>query len=89
MRAQNRNGILIGPAFAQMTAQCPYTLQLAAPPTSKLPFPWRMWTPISLGHPSPQSKRHLDLFSRFAGLTNVTDRPTDGQTDRQTTLLGR
>jgi len=32
-------------------------------------------------HPSPQPKRHLDRFSRFAGLTSVTD--------RQTTLLVR
>ena len=31
----------------------------------------------SLGHPSPQLKRHLDRFSRFAGLTSVTERPTD------------
>jgi len=34
-----------------------------------------------VAHPSPQPKRHLDRFSRFAGLTRVTD--------RQTTLLGR
>jgi len=33
---------------------------------------------------NPQSKRHIDWFSRFAGLTTVTDQ----QTDRQTTLLG-
>ena len=37
----------------------------------------------SLAHPSPQHKRHLDRFSRlpvFAGLTTVTDRPTDHAT---------
>jgi len=33
-------------------------------------------------HPSPQPKRHLDRFNRFAGLTTVTDRATDRQTDR-------
>jgi len=37
----------------------------------------------SLAHLSPQPKRHLDWFSRFAGLTNVTDRRTDRP------LLGR
>jgi len=29
----------------------------------------------SVGHQSPQPKRHLDWLSRFAGLTSVTDRP--------------
>jgi len=29
----------------------------------------------SLVHLSPQPKRHFDGFSRFAGLTSVTDRP--------------
>ena len=32
-------------------------------------------------HPSPQPKRHLDRFSHFAGLTSVTDRQADRQTD--------
>jgi len=27
--------------------------------------------------PSPQLKRHVDRFSRFAGITTVTDRQTD------------
>ena len=31
-------------------------------------------------HPSPQPKRHLDRFSRFAGLTSVTDIQTDHAT---------
>jgi len=30
-----------------------------------------------LAHPNPQSKRHLDRFSRFAWLTTVTDKQTD------------
>ena len=34
-------------------------------------------------HPSPQPKWHLDQFSRFVRLATVTDRPTDGQIDRQ------
>jgi len=37
---------------------------------------------VPWAHQSPQPKRHLDRFSRFVGLTIVTD----GQTDRQTTL---
>jgi len=40
---------------------------------------------IPWAHPSPQSKRHLERFSRFAGLTTATDwqsRQTDWQTDR-------
>jgi len=28
-------------------------------------------------HPSPQPERHLDRFSRFTGLTTLTDRQTD------------
>jgi len=35
---------------------------------------------IPWAHPSPQPKWHLDWFSRFAGLTDVTDRPTDHAT---------
>jgi len=31
--------------FAQLTAECPFTLQWAAP-SSKLPLPWGFWTPI-------------------------------------------
>jgi len=34
-------------------------------------------------HPCAHAKRHLDRFSRFAGITIVSDR----QTDRQTALL--
>ena len=55
-------------------------------PPQNCPFPWGIRTPIS-NNPSPQPKRHLDRFSRFAGLTSVTDRQTDRPTDRQTTLL--
>ena len=54
---------------------------------SKLPLPMgdlnRHLTHDSLAHPSPQSKWHLDRFSRFCR----ADRPTDRQTDQQTTLL--
>jgi len=46
IRAHNPNGILISSAvFAQMTAECIYTLQWDVLPPSKLPFPWGIWTP--------------------------------------------
>ena len=35
---------------------------------------------LARAHPSPQPKRQLDRCSRFAGLTSVTDRPTDHAT---------
>ena len=51
---------------------------------SKLPLPMADLDPIPYmapwAHQSPQHKHHLDWFSRFAGLTTVTDRLTD--TDR-------
>ena len=36
-------------------------------------------------HPSPQPKQHLNQFRVFAGLTSVTDRPTDHATQSVTT----
>jgi len=39
---------------------------------------------VPLAHPSSQPKWHLDRFSRFAGLTSVTDRQTDRPTDHAT-----
>jgi len=78
------NIISIGSAvFAQLTAERPYTVQWAVPSLLKIShshgvsgphliyFPWT--------HPNAHPGRHLDRFSRFAGLTSVTD--------RQTTLL--
>jgi len=58
---------------------------------SKLP-PSRVgiWTPIYYmvpwANPSPHPKRHYDRFSRFCR-AHDRDRPTDRQTDPQTTLL--
>jgi len=52
-----------------------------------------IWTPISYmlpwANPSPQPKRHLDQFSSFCRDHDRDryPRPTDRQTDRQTTLL--
>jgi len=70
VRTHNQNGITIGSAvFAQMTAECPYTSQWAAPiPRQNCSFPWGSG-PLSYmvpwAHPSPQPKRHIDWFSRF------------------------
>jgi len=50
MRAQNPNGISIGSAvFAQMTAECPYTLQWFAHFPVKIapPHGERIWTPCN------------------------------------------
>jgi len=61
------------------------TLQWFAPFPSKLPLRiWDLDLRLGLIHgslcpPSPQPKRHLRRFSRFTGLTIVTDRPTDGR----------
>jgi len=45
VRVHNPNCVTIGTAvFAQVTAECPYTLQWAAPALSKLPLPWGIWT---------------------------------------------
>ena len=55
---------------------------------SKLPLPIGDLHPhlymVPWAHPSPQSKRHLDR----AGLTTVTDRPTDIPTDRPRYSVG-
>jgi len=56
---------------------------------SKFPFPLgdvdRHLIYGSLGSLEPSTKKqHLDRFSRFAGLTTVTDRQTDKPTDHAT-----
>ena len=77
VRAYNQNGISIGSAvFAQLTAECPYTLQWAAPSPSQL----------FLGPTGVYNRNGISIGSAiFVGLTTVLCR----QTDRQTTLLGR
>jgi len=86
------NGTSIGSAvFAQLTAEGPYTIQCAAPP-SKLPLLVGYLDPrlvyvVPWVHRSPYPKRHLDRFSGFAGLTIVTDRPTDRPTDHAPTSV--
>ena len=88
MRAHNPNGTSIGSAiFAQMTAECLYTLQWFACFPSKLSLPMLASGPhlmvVHWAHPSPERKWQLDRFSRFCR----ADRLTERQTDRQTTLL--
>jgi len=79
IRTHIPNGISIGSAvFAQMTAGCPYTLQWDAP--SPLKIASSHGGSVTWAQPSPQPKRHLDRFSRFAGLISVTDRQTDHAT---------
>jgi len=51
IRTHNPNGISIGSGvFAQMTVECPYTLQRDAP-SKKCPFPWRIWAPCNTWFP--------------------------------------
>jgi len=83
-RPHSPNGISIGSAvFAQMTAECPYTLQLDAPfPSSKLPLPMGgSGTPSNTWFPGPTqviNPNGISISSAIlAGLTSVTDRQTD------------
>ena len=73
--------------FAQVTAECPYTLQWDTPPLppKKLPFPMGGSEPNLthgfLGPPeysTQTASRSVEPF--FAGLTSVTDRSTDHAT---------
>jgi len=70
-----------------LTAQCPYTLQWDAPspPPSKLPFPWGSGPPSNTWPTRVLNPNGISISSAvFAGLTSVTDRPTDRQTDHVT-----
>jgi len=67
--------------FAQLTAECPYTLQLAVPSPSKLPISMGIWTPSNtwfLGSTRVLYPNGITIgLAVFAGLTTVTDRQTD------------
>jgi len=69
IQAHNPNDILTGWAvFAQLTTQCPYTLQWATPSPQNCPFPWADLDPsntIPAAHQSSQPKRHLAQLSCF------------------------
>jgi len=93
MRAKNPNGTsIVSAVFAQMTAECPYTLEWFACSLSKLPLPmgdwtpcntpWRIWTPCNtrfLGPTRVLNPNGNSIVSAiFAGLTSgVTDTPID------------
>ena len=77
--------------FTQMTAECPYALQWDAPPPSKLPFPMgdldtHLYM-VAWANPSSQPNGISIGSAVFAGLTNVTDRPTDHAT--RSVTMGR
>ena len=89
-QALNPNGISIGLAvFAQMTAESPYALQWDAP------FPLKI-SPFHGGSRPPSNTWFLGLSrvlnsnsisigaAIFAGLTSVTEIPTDRPTDHAT-----
>jgi len=90
IRAHNPNGIWICSAvFAQMTAECPYTLQWGTLPPPNCPFPWGSG-PLSstwfVGPTRVLNPKGISIGAAvFAGLTSVTDRSTDRPTDRHAT----
>ena len=66
--------------FLHSSRQCPYNLQWAATPPSKLPVRMRgIWTPSNtwfLGSTRVHTPNSISIDSAvFAGLTIVTDRP--------------
>jgi len=69
----------VQPFFAQLTAECPFTLQWADPFPS-VPFTWGSGSPSAWFHEPTRDHNpngiSIDL-AVFAGLTIVTDRPTD------------
>jgi len=89
IRAHNPNGISIGSAlFAEMTAECPYTLQRDAPSPQNCPFPWGCGPASNTWFHGPTpvlNPNGISIGSAvFARVTSVTDRLSDRQTDRPT-----
>jgi len=89
MRVHNPNGTSIGSVvFAQMTAECLYTLQWFACFSLKIaPSHVGIWTSCNtwfIGRTWVRNANGNFVSAVFAGLTSVTER----QTDRQTMLLG-
>jgi len=84
--AHNPNAIPIGSAvLAQTTVECPYTLQWDAhSPPKFAPSHGGIWTPSNTWFPGPTQVLNPNSSSIgaavFAGLTSVTDRPTDHTT---------
>jgi len=86
IQTHNPNGISIGSTvFAQMTAECPYTLQWGALfPFKIAPSHVGIWTPSNtwfLGPTQvPKPNGNSIGAATFAGLTSVTDQQTDHAT---------
>jgi len=82
--------ISVGSAvLEQFTAECPYALLCATPPTQNCPFSWGIWTPSNkwfLGLTRPQNLNGISIGSIVLqdSLLWQTDRPTDRQTDHAT-----
>ena len=93
----NQKVVTIGYAvFAQMTAACSNTLHwdCLAPSPQCCPFPWECSPPSphsSLGPPESSSQTASPWIQPFLQDSALwqTDRPTDSQTDRQTTILSQ
>jgi len=90
IRAHNPNSIwIISTVFAQVTTECPYTLQWDASSPSKLPLPMvgsgHVSNTLFPGNTKVTNPNGISIGSAvFAGFTTVTNR----QTYRQTTVLG-
>jgi len=88
IRVHNPNGTSIGSAvFAQMTAECFYTLQrFACFPLKIVPSHVGIWTSCNTRFIGPTRVRNangnLIISALFAGLTSVTDWQSDRKTDR-------
>jgi len=95
IRDHNPNGIHICSAvFAQMTVECPYTLQWDAHSPPKIcRFQWGdLEAHLIHGSPGPpKSSTQMAAVGAavFAGLTSVTDRQTNRQTDRPHYSVGK
>ena len=84
-RVHNPNGKSIGSAVStQLTAESPYTLQWATLSPKIAPSHGGIWTPSKswfLGPIRGHNPNGISIGSAvFAGLTSVTDRPTDHAT---------
>ena len=84
LRIPNSISIVIA-IFAQLMAECPYSLQWVATfPLKIAPSHGKIWTPLQYVFPSATGIHNPDGISIdsavFAGLTIVTDRRTDHAT---------
>jgi len=72
----------VQPFFAQMTAECPCTLQWDAPSLPlKLPLPWGCAPHLTHWIRPTLNPNSISIgLAVFSGLTSMTDRPTDHAT---------